>query len=262
MARQVSGPWGVLAIGDVPLIKQGTKSPGVYQQYRGETGCVGNCQARVDAVYLVPGDGRQGRLWAGASGWISIYRRPGSRARSVVVRPASRSWRPSEKSGAEPPKRWRGPVGSRSPVGPWWPTAAAEMPLSFGCSSGRGANGPESEVASNRFVWCLPRFGSSCRVSVSRTQKGDEGSVDPNSERELERYALWRWRRLVDRCSLRWTGPSVPGSTCTAERGAGGMGEGHREVSGRRRRDSAFGRHDKMRETTVSGRAVEDQGPR
>ncbi len=57
MAREASGPEGILAIDDVPLAKQGKKSPGVHRQYSGVRGGVDNCQALVDAVYLLPGDG-------------------------------------------------------------------------------------------------------------------------------------------------------------------------------------------------------------
>ena len=57
MAKEASGPEGLLAIDDVPLVKQGTKSPGVHRQYCGVIGGVGNCQALVDVVYLLPGDG-------------------------------------------------------------------------------------------------------------------------------------------------------------------------------------------------------------
>lgn len=58
MGREASGPEGLLVIEDIPLLKQGTKSPGVHRQYCGLTGGVGNCQALVDAVYLLPGGGR------------------------------------------------------------------------------------------------------------------------------------------------------------------------------------------------------------
>lgn len=57
MAKVATGPNGILAIDDVPLVKQGAKSPGVHRQYCGVIGQVGNCQALVDAVYLLPGDG-------------------------------------------------------------------------------------------------------------------------------------------------------------------------------------------------------------
>ena len=57
MAGEASGPEGILVIDDVPLVKQGTKSPGVHRQYCGVRGQVDNCQALVDAVYLLPGDG-------------------------------------------------------------------------------------------------------------------------------------------------------------------------------------------------------------
>jgi SRSO17 transposase len=56
-AHEASGPEGLLAIDDVPLVKQGTKRPGVHRQYCGVIGQVGNCQALVDAVYLLPGNG-------------------------------------------------------------------------------------------------------------------------------------------------------------------------------------------------------------
>lgn len=57
MAREAAGPGGLLVLDDVPLVKQGTKSPGVHRQYCGARGGVDNCQALVDAVYLLPGDG-------------------------------------------------------------------------------------------------------------------------------------------------------------------------------------------------------------
>ncbi len=57
MTKEASGAEGLLVIDDVPLVKQGTKSPGVHRQYCGMSGGVGNCQALVDAVYLLPGDG-------------------------------------------------------------------------------------------------------------------------------------------------------------------------------------------------------------
>ena len=65
MGSEISGPQGLLAIDDVPLAKQGTKSPGVHRQYSGVRGGVDNCQALVDAVYLLPGDGpnRETRGW-------------------------------------------------------------------------------------------------------------------------------------------------------------------------------------------------------
>lgn len=57
MAREASGPDGILSVDDVPLAKQGKKSPGVHRQYSGVRGGVDNCQALVDAVYLLPRDG-------------------------------------------------------------------------------------------------------------------------------------------------------------------------------------------------------------
>lgn len=57
MAKEASGPDGLLVLDDVPLVKQGAKSPGVHRQYCGLTGGVANCQALVDAIYLLPGDG-------------------------------------------------------------------------------------------------------------------------------------------------------------------------------------------------------------
>jgi SRSO17 transposase len=65
MVREASGSEGILAVDDVPLAKQGKKSPGVHRQYSGVRGGVDNCQALVDAVYLLPGDGpyRETRGW-------------------------------------------------------------------------------------------------------------------------------------------------------------------------------------------------------
>lgn len=54
MAGEFAGPEGQIVIDDVPLVKQGTKSPGVGRQYCGVTGDVRNCQAIVDAVYVRP----------------------------------------------------------------------------------------------------------------------------------------------------------------------------------------------------------------
>lgn len=56
MGKEVSGPEGILAVDDVPLAKQGKKSPGVHRQYSGVRDGVDNCQALVDAVYLLPGN--------------------------------------------------------------------------------------------------------------------------------------------------------------------------------------------------------------
>ena len=54
MKREASGPGGLLVIDDVPLVKQGKKSPGVSKQYCGVRGSVDNCQAVVDCVYVLP----------------------------------------------------------------------------------------------------------------------------------------------------------------------------------------------------------------
>jgi len=54
MKEEASGPDGVLVVDDVPLVKQGDKSPGVGRQYCGVTGGVANCQALVDVVYALP----------------------------------------------------------------------------------------------------------------------------------------------------------------------------------------------------------------
>ncbi|MGI0067425.1 MAG: IS701 family transposase [Thermoplasmata archaeon] len=57
MKGVASGRSGLLVIDDVPLPKQGKKSPGVSKQYSGVRGSVDNCQSVVDCVYLLPRDG-------------------------------------------------------------------------------------------------------------------------------------------------------------------------------------------------------------
>lgn len=57
MAREATGPDGILVLDDVPLVKPGTKSPGVHRQYWGVRAGVDNCQSLVDAVHLLPGAG-------------------------------------------------------------------------------------------------------------------------------------------------------------------------------------------------------------
>ncbi|MCI4326773.1 MAG: hypothetical protein L3K16_03955 [Thermoplasmata archaeon] len=57
MARAARGSEALLALGDVPLFKQRTKSAGVRRQYGGAIGAVGNGHSLVGVVYLLPGDG-------------------------------------------------------------------------------------------------------------------------------------------------------------------------------------------------------------
>lgn len=56
---------GAFIVDDVGLIKQGRHSVGVYPQYSGALGKVGNCQVAVNLVYSVPG----GRLNADQKTW-------------------------------------------------------------------------------------------------------------------------------------------------------------------------------------------------
>lgn len=49
MREELSAPDGVLIVDDLPLLKQGRKSPGVAHQWCGLTGSVANCQVLVDA---------------------------------------------------------------------------------------------------------------------------------------------------------------------------------------------------------------------
>jgi SRSO17 transposase len=56
---------GAFIVDDVGLIKQGKHSVGVYRQYSGALGKVGNCQVAVNLVYSVPG----GRLNADQKTW-------------------------------------------------------------------------------------------------------------------------------------------------------------------------------------------------
>lgn len=65
MREAASGPEGLLIIDDVPLVKKGNKSPGVGRQYCGVLGKVDNCQALVDSVYVLPGEG----AYREAVGW-------------------------------------------------------------------------------------------------------------------------------------------------------------------------------------------------
>lgn len=57
MIQELGTPEGLLVLDDVPLVKQGEKSPGVARQYCGVTKGVGNCQALVDLVYVHPREG-------------------------------------------------------------------------------------------------------------------------------------------------------------------------------------------------------------
>lgn len=56
---------GAFIVDDVGLIKQGKHSVGVYRQYSGALGKVGNCQVAVNLVYSVPG----GKLNADQKTW-------------------------------------------------------------------------------------------------------------------------------------------------------------------------------------------------
>jgi SRSO17 transposase len=47
---------GAFIVDDVGIVKQGRHSVGVYRQYSGALGKVGNCQVAVNLVYSVPGD--------------------------------------------------------------------------------------------------------------------------------------------------------------------------------------------------------------
>lgn len=91
MTDEAGGAPGILAIDEVPLVKLGTKSPGVRRQYSGVRGGVDNCQAPVDAVYLLPRDG----LHRETVGWcfgIDLYLPravDGPTTRNVVGRTAS-----------------------------------------------------------------------------------------------------------------------------------------------------------------------------
>ena len=72
MKREATGPHGLLVFDDVPLAKQGKKSPGVQRQYSGVRGGVDNCQALVDTVYVLPND----KLHRESLGWciaIELY---------------------------------------------------------------------------------------------------------------------------------------------------------------------------------------------
>lgn len=46
---------GAIIVDDVGLVKQGKHSVGVYRQYSGALGKIGNCQVAVNLVYSVPG---------------------------------------------------------------------------------------------------------------------------------------------------------------------------------------------------------------
>ena len=56
---------GAFIVDDVGIVKQGKHSVGVYRQYSGALGKVGNCQVAVNLVYSVPG----GRLNADQKTW-------------------------------------------------------------------------------------------------------------------------------------------------------------------------------------------------
>lgn len=56
---------GAFIVDDVGIIKQGKHSVGVYRQYSGALGKVGNCQVAVNLVYSVPG----GRVNADQKTW-------------------------------------------------------------------------------------------------------------------------------------------------------------------------------------------------
>jgi SRSO17 transposase len=56
---------GAFIVDDVGIIKQGKHSVGVYRQYSGALGKVGNCQVAVNLVYSVPG----GRVNANQKTW-------------------------------------------------------------------------------------------------------------------------------------------------------------------------------------------------
>lgn len=58
MRDELSDASGLIVVDDVPLVKEGEKSPGVARQYCGVTGGVDNCQALVDAAYALPGKER------------------------------------------------------------------------------------------------------------------------------------------------------------------------------------------------------------
>jgi SRSO17 transposase len=61
----LSSKKGAFIVDDVGIIKQGKHSVGVYRQYSGALGKVGNCQVAVNLVYSVPG----GRLNADQKTW-------------------------------------------------------------------------------------------------------------------------------------------------------------------------------------------------
>ncbi len=54
----IRSPGAALVVDDVGIIKQGRHSVGVYRQYSGALGKVGNCQVAVDMTYAVPGGRR------------------------------------------------------------------------------------------------------------------------------------------------------------------------------------------------------------
>lgn len=56
---------GAFVVDDVGIVKQGKHSVGVYRQYSGALGKVGNCQVAVNLVYSVPG----GRVNADQKTW-------------------------------------------------------------------------------------------------------------------------------------------------------------------------------------------------
>jgi hypothetical protein len=54
----IQSPGAALVLDDVGIVKQGRHSVGVYRQYSGALGKVGNCQVAVDLTYAVPGKNR------------------------------------------------------------------------------------------------------------------------------------------------------------------------------------------------------------